>query len=170
MRRRLLGALPWVLFGIALIAAIAFAVLWQRLYAQEQERKEVRATAQEFATLLTNFSAATIEDDAAAIKEFAVGRFEEEVDVFFGEEAVAAIKEAEARSEGDIDSVFVQSVEQDSASVFAVVSETVTNVNIPEARTDILRMEISMIDTDAGWKVDQVDIVQSPGGAPLPGS
>jgi Mce-associated membrane protein len=167
---RSIKALPWALFAIALAAAITFAVLWQQLAAQEQERKEVRATANEFATVLTNFSADTIEKDAARIKEFAVGRFEEEVDVFFGEEAIAAIKEAQARSRGDIDSVFVQSIDEESASAFAVVSETVTNVNTPEPRTDILRMEISMVETESGWKVDQVDILQSPGAPPLPGS
>jgi Mce-associated membrane protein len=160
--RRLLRALPWILFGVATIVAIVFGVLWWQLRAQEQERREVRAFGQEFATELTNFSADTIEKDADEIKSFAVGQFAKEADVFFGERAIAAIKQAEATSQGDIDSVFVQTVEGDSASVFAVVSETISNV-ATEGRTDVLRMEIGMVKTESGWKVDRVDVLQSPG-------
>lgn len=154
--------IPWILFGIALAAAIAFGLMWQQLRALEQERKEVRAVGQEFATELTTFSSETIEADARAIKSFAVGQFAKEADVFFGAKAIDAIKEAQASSEGEIDSVFVQSLEDDSASVFAVVSETISNATT-RSRTDVLRMEIGLVKTDSGWKVDRVEVLQSPG-------
>jgi hypothetical protein len=163
MNVRVKVVLPWVLFAVALIAAIVFGVLWLQATAEQQEADDVRATATDVALALTNFSAKTIDQDVAEIEQHAVGRFAEEVDVFFGKEAIAAIEEAEGASEGKIESVFVQEIEGEDASAFVVVSETVRNARLAEARTDTIRFDISMIQTPDGWKADNVDIIQSPG-------
>lgn len=154
---------PWVLSALAFAAALVFFLLWQQERSDVREREEMARRASSFVVALTNFSAATIEEDAARIKAFAVGDFAEEADAFFGDEAIAAIKEAEAVSEGEIESLFVQELEGDSGSVFAVVSETVTNAERAQPQTETLRLEVGMIKTSAGWKVDRVEILQSPG-------
>lgn len=161
--------IPWALFVLAAAGAVTFGLLWNELQTEEERREEVLETASGFVTALTNFSAETIDVDAARIKSLAVGDFSEEVDAFFGEEAIAAIKEAEARSVGEIESLFIQSLDEDEASVFGVVTETITNSVATDPRTDILRLEVGMINTSDGWKVNRVDIFQAPGtGAPLP--
>lgn len=154
---------PWVLCALALAAAIVFFLLWQQERSAAQARAEMRSQADRFVTALTNFSAETIDDDAARIKSFAVGDFAKEAEAFFGDKAVAAIEEAGAVSEGEIESMFVQELEDDSGSVFAVVSETVTNSQRAQPQTDTLRLEVGMIETSSGWKVNRVDVLQSPG-------
>jgi hypothetical protein len=159
---------PWTLFVLAAGAAITFVILWQEAEAQGGEEEDVLATSEDFITALTNFSADTIDEDAERIKAFAVGDFEEEVETFFGPRAVEAIKEADATSSGEIEEIFIQSIEEDEASVFAVVSETITNASTAEPRTDTLRLEVGLIETGSGWKVDQVEVFQSPGQTLLP--
>jgi hypothetical protein len=154
---------PWALFLIAAVAAVTFGMLWQQGETEDARRAEVTQVAREFVTTLTNFSAATIEADADAIKSFAVGDFAEEADTFFGEEAVAAIADAEASSSGDIEALFIQSLEGDEASVFGVVNETVTNSGLGQPQTDTLRLEVGLIETSDGWKVNRVDVFQAPG-------
>lgn len=170
MRKKLLAALPWAIAALALAAAAVFAVLWQQGEAREREREEVRKAGESFVTALVNFSHETIVEDADRIRSFAVGRFEEEAGVFFGARAIEAIQEAEASSRGDIESLFVESVADDQASVFAVVSETITNAQATEPQTEIVRLHVEMVNVDDTWKVESVEVLQSPGAQPiLPG-
>jgi Mce-associated membrane protein len=163
------AALPWALAVIFLGTAVTFGVMWQQALNAEAEREEVSAAAREFVLALTNFSAETIEEDAEHIRSFAVGDFAEEARTFFGEEAIGAIREAEAVSSGEVERLFVQSIEDDQASAFAVVSETITNRATQEPTTDTLRLEVGMIKTQSGWRVNRVDVFQSPGTTTVPG-
>lgn len=172
-RRRRLPAIkvlvPWILFFVAAVAAVTLGALLLQQRSEDDLRVEARETARSFATALTNFSHETIDQDAQEIRSFAVGAFEQEVDAFFGPDAVAAIKEAAATSTGEIVALFVQSLEDDEASVFAVVEVTIANSATDEPQTDLLRMELGMIRTGGRWKVGRVDLFQSPGGG-LPGA
>lgn len=162
--------MPWTLVVLALGAAVTFLILWQEAETEGNEQDEVVAVATDFINALTNFSADTIDEDAEEIRSYAVGDFEEEVDTFFGERAIAAIKEADATSSGEIEEIFIQSLDEDEASVFAVVTETITNAATTEPRTDTLRLEVGLIETGSGWKVQSVEVFQSPGQTLLPGS
>lgn len=161
--------LPWLLLILALIVAGVFAYLWWGYRSEENDRREIEEVATRFTNALTDFSAATIERDVEEIKEFAVGTFSDEVETFFGQETIDAVKEADATSQGDIDGLYVQSIGESSASVFALVSETVTNASLTEPQTDTLRIEIDLIETTEGWKVESVQILQAPGGGLLGG-
>ncbi len=158
---------PWSLFVLASAGAVTLGSLWQQEVAEDRQVDEVTDAATSFVHALTNFSSETIDADAARIKAFAVGEFSEEAETFFGERAVAAIREAQATSVGEIESLFLQSVRDEQASVFAVVSEAVSNAGVTEPRTETLRLEVGLIKTPSGWKVNRVDVFQSPGG-PVP--
>lgn len=159
---------PWVLFGLALGAAVTFALLWTfDVGTAEGRQTEVRDTARRFLLALTNFSAQRIEDDVEEIRAFGVGQFAEEVEQTFSEERLAAIRENQVVSTGRVESVFVQSLEGSTASVFAVVNETIVNASLTAPRADVLRVELEMIETPDGWKVSTVEILQSPGSAPF---
>ena len=159
---------PWTLFVIAAGLAVTFAILWQEGDTQEADQEEVLSTSTDFINALTNFSADTIDQDAEEIKSFAVGDFEEEANTFFGDRAIEAIKKADATSTGEIEEIFVQSIDEDDASVFAVVTETISNSTTTEPQTDTLRLEVGLIQTGSGWKVDEVNVFQSPGQTLLP--
>ena len=157
--------LPWTLFGLALVAAVTFGVLWQQERSRANEQDELRAQATEFINDLTSLSAETAEADAEEIKQWAVGDFAEEAEVFYGDKAINAVKEADASTEGTIESLYVQSLADGEASLFAVIDYTVTNAGTTEPKTDTIRMSIEMISSDDGWKVNSVRVLESPGTA-----
>jgi hypothetical protein len=161
-------AFPWALFGVALVAAVTFALLWASGFGSGEERQaEVRDTARRFLVALTNFSSERIDQDVAEIRAFGVGQFAEEVEQTFSEDRLAAIRENQVVSTGRVESVFVQSLEGSTASVFGVVNETIVNASLTAPRADVLRVELEMIETPGGWKVNTVEILQSPGAAPF---
>ncbi|HVM35351.1 MAG TPA: hypothetical protein VM784_08410 [Actinomycetota bacterium] len=162
-KRRTLRILPWVLFVVAAAAAVTFGLLWNQARAEEARRADLVATARQFVSALTDFSSATISRDVEEIRSFAAGRFEDEVDELFSEETIAAISEAEARSESEIDAIFVQQLDETTASVFAVATVSIENNSVDEARTDVVRMEIGFVAQGDGWNVDSVELFQSPG-------
>ena len=161
--------LPWVVAGVAVGLAILFGILWQRAEGRDRRRAEVASTATQFLTALTNFDGRTIDRDAAEISGFAVGDFAEQVQTFFNDRARQALRKAKARSVGRVQKVFVESVNGQAASVFGVVGETVTNTGTTAPRQDTLRIEMDMIETKDGWKVNRVNILQSPNQGPLGG-
>jgi hypothetical protein len=160
-------ALPWTVAGIAIVAAILFALLWRAEAGRDDRAREVRAVGRAFLTALTNFGAETIDRDVQEIKAFAVGRFADEVEITFSEERIEAIRSQGATSTGEIDALFVQSVGDDTATLFGVVQETVAN-ETTTPREDTLRIEIGMIETADSWKVEQVELLQTPTALPTP--
>jgi hypothetical protein len=158
--------LPWFLLVLALTAAAAFGSLWLRAVSETDAEDELRAQARTFIGDLMSISAETAEADAAAIKDWAVGDFADEAEVFYGQEAIDAVVELKATTEGDVRELFVQSLEDGEGSVFAIVDHTVTNANTEEPKTDTVRMSIEMIDSEDGWKVNRVRIFESPGAPP----
>jgi hypothetical protein len=169
-RRRLpRAALPWAVAAVALVLAVTFGILWWSLQSRESRRSEVEEAARSFLTALTNFRADTIDQDVAEIRSFAVGAFAQEVEETFSAERLEAIRTNEAESRGRVRTVFVQTVGDDNATAFGVVDETVTNSSSPEPRTDVLRVELGLIETTEAWKVDRVEILQSPAGGLVEG-
>jgi hypothetical protein len=156
--------LPWALFVLSLATAITFALLWRGARADDVRRAEVAAAATRFLQALTNFKYTTIDSDVREIRSYAVGDFAQDVNQFFGAQAVQAIKAAKAQSVGQVRSVFIQSLAGSSSSVFGVVDEAVTNEATPTPRSQILRVDIEMIETKDGWKVNKVNLLQTPTG------
>jgi hypothetical protein len=167
--RRILGhrALPWGLFAVALAAAVTFAVLWLTDSGTDEATSEVRDTSRRFLAALTNFSAQTIEEDVEEIRSFGVGRFADEVEDTFSSSRIAAIRQNEVVSTGRVESVFVQTIEGSTATVFGVVNETIVNAVSVAPRVEVLRVELELIETPDGWKVSSVEILQSPAAAPF---
>lgn len=98
-----------------------------------------------------------------------MGDFADQVDEFFGPEAISKIKDAEAKSVGRVQSVFVQELSGATATVFGVVTEVVTNNSSPAPQNEVVRLNVQMIQTATGWKVSKVEILQSPGSSPIGG-
>lgn len=157
-------ALPWAAAALSLAAAATFGALWWGERADEARRADAEAAAGGFLHALTNFDAATIEADVEEIRGYAIGQFADEVEDTFSTDRLAAIRESRASSTGEIRSLFVQELGEDTATVFAVVDETVANATSPLPREDVLRIEIELIETAEGWKVGRVEILQSPAG------
>ena len=164
---RLKALLPWGPFTVALVAAVLFALLWQRSLAAEHRAADVRFTATRFLQALTNFRGDSIGADVADIRSFAVGDFADQVGTFFNAGTMDALRRAGTVSTGRIQSVFVESVNGATASVFGVVNESVGSGTSASTQTEVVRIHVDLIDTANGWKVSHVEILQSPTQSPI---
>ncbi len=158
--------LPWGLFVVAAALALVFALLWHRSQAGEHRAAEVKFTSTRFLQALTNFRGDSIDSDVADIRSFAVGDFANQIQTFFNSGTMDALRKAKAVSTGTIRSVFVESANDSSASVFAVVDESVGTTS-GNAQSEVVRIHLDMIDTAGGWKVSRVEILQSPSQNPI---
>jgi hypothetical protein len=159
------AVLPWALVAVLLAASLTNWWLLRSERREDARAAEITAIADDFMHALTSFSAGTIDADVARIKSFAVGDFAQQVDQTFSSDRIHQIEQAKVVSTSTVRSVFVESLDAESASVFGVVDETVTNNVSTERKTDVLRMEVHLIRTVEGWKVVQVNILQTPGQA-----
>ncbi|MGH2685010.1 MAG: hypothetical protein ACRDJP_06055 [Actinomycetota bacterium] len=168
VRRFLRGrGLPWTVALLAIAAAMVLGLLWRSEAGRDDRAREVRAVGRAFLTALTNFSADTIDRDVEEIRAFAVGRFADEVEVTFSEDRIEAIRSQGATSTGEIEAVFVQNVGEDTATLFGVVQETVAN-ETSTPREDTLRIEVNLIETADSWKVEEVELLQTPSAPATP--
>jgi len=156
-------ALPWVLAVVFLGTTLTNWWLLRSDRQQDARAATVRSTATSFLTALTNFSATTIDQDVSRIKTYAVGDFATQADQTFSATRIAQIKRARVDSRATVRNVFVENVSGDQATVFGVIDESVTNSASASPRTDVLRVEVGMIETSGGWKANSVDILQTPG-------
>jgi hypothetical protein len=157
---------PWALFGAALVAAVAFGVLLKikadEISREDSEQDAVRRQATEFIVTLTNVTFETIDSDVAELKEMATGQLRDEIDQLFSDENTTAIKEAEVQLHGEIDEVFIESLGDETAKVFVVVSLDVSNRDSDAPVPGIARMELGLRLTSATWKADMLELLQSP--------
>ena len=169
LRRIVSGrVLPWVLAGVFL--ATTLGALWLLRNEQRGDARvsAVKSMTRDFLTALTTFGATTIDTDVQRIRSYAVGDFATQVQQTFSDARIAQIKSAKVVSRGSVRSVFPEDVAGSQATVFAVVDETVTNGSDQSSRTEVLRVEVGLIETTDGWKVNSVNILQSPGVTPAP--
>jgi hypothetical protein len=155
--------LPWVLTLVFLATTLTNWWLLRNDHREDARADQATTVARQFLRALTTFSADTIDRDVERIRSFAVGDFASQVDDTFSDQRISQIKQAEVVSTSTVRSVAIEDLAQDSATVFGVVDERVTNNVSPAPRDDVLRVELHLIETTTGWKVEQVDILQTPG-------
>ena len=160
---------PWLLALIFLTASLINWALLRGEKNEDAEKAQVESVSRDFLRALTNFGAKTIEKDVARIKSFAVGDFQQQVNDTFGRDQIRQLRENEVESVGKVERLFTEQLAGDTATVFAVVQETVDNKAASGPRTDLLRIEVQLIHTDAGWKISRVDILPSSGSLPSGG-
>lgn len=164
----------WLAWGVALLAIAAaafFGVQWADLYNRERTREEVRAEATTLAARLTTFTGEDIENWLAEMERNATGEYAEQLDQIFDQQQRDNLRDAQVESVGDVENLYVQDVNGDEATAFAVVTQTYVNVNTPGPVEDHQRMEIGLQRVDGEWLVSSV-IVLGPAGvvAPVEGS
>ncbi|HWH33457.1 MAG TPA: hypothetical protein VNU01_12375 [Egibacteraceae bacterium] len=161
----------WSVAAVTTVIALLFAVMWAPLYSQDRARDRVRAAAEQLVLHLTTFEGATIDDWVQETQRRATDEYAEEVNTLFDPELRAALRDAEAKSVGRLVNLFVQDVDGDDATVFAVVRQTITNARAPQPVEDELRMQISLVREGGTWKAARVEVLgpQESGQAPAPG-
>lgn len=172
-RRR--SGLVWAvgILSVLLVAAVAFAVIagmkWADLHAAERSREEVREQATALVLSLTTFEGENIEEWVADAQGRATGDYAEQLSTLFDQSLRDALREQKVVSRGEVDQLFVQNVDGDEASVFALVTQTIVNATTSDPVQDELRMDITMERVDGKWLASDVAVLGPAGlvgGAP----
>lgn len=126
-----------------------------------EARPAVEERVTEVVNLLTNYDATDIDQVVARMLEITTGSFRKDYGETFEQGFAEAIKEASTSARGQIltgpDVAFRS---PDEAVAVLRVEQTIQNNRIPEGRSYVDVMQITLINTaDGGWKADRVEIL-----------
>ena len=126
-----------------------------------EAKPEVENRVTEVVNLLTNYDATDIDQVVERMLEITTGSFREDYGETFEQGFAEAIKEASTSARGQIltgpDIAFRS---PDEAVAVLRVEQTIQNNRLPEGRSYIDVMQITLINTvDGGWKADRVEIL-----------
>lgn len=160
-RSVLRSMLPWVVTLAAVALAVFSTLQWRALATDQSTRAEVEAVAAAFLLELTTWDASDgLGDTRDQLASYGTGAFLDEVDELFGAELSAELRDVAATSEGEIQDVFLQRVEDDRAVVFGVVLQTQdTTETDPDTIARSARVVLERV--DGTWKVSQVQMVDA---------
>jgi Mce-associated membrane protein len=147
---------------IGVLGTLLFGGLWVTDRRTDQGEQAMAGTAEEFLLALTNFDAATVDEDFDSIVELGTGDFHDQADQFFGSDVREALKEVQASSRGEIRDLYVQSFDGDRGRVFAVVDQTIANNRFPQPQADQLRVELTLRHTGGSWLISDVLVLEAP--------
>jgi hypothetical protein len=158
----------------ALVLAIALAGTLGLLLARESEtepaevgsfladaKPEVEDRVVEVVNLLTNYDATDIDQVVERMLEITTGSFREDYGETFEQGFAEAIKEASTSARGQIlTGPDVSFRSPDEAVAVLRVQQTIQNNRLPEGRSYVDVMQITLINTaEGGWKADRVEIL-----------
>jgi hypothetical protein len=166
-RRKMPGLAALAALGLA--GTVGFGVAWA-LKGDGPPTTAVATSARNLVLALTNFDPGTISADFAQIQRDSTGAFAGQARRFFGTSIQQELTSADAASRGTLEDLYVQSVDGDHASVFAVVSQRYLNKNAGQPVSDTLRLALGMTDIGGTWKTSSVQVLQQPVSSPTAGS
>lgn len=158
-------ALLWqarVGMGVGLLGLALAFVFYQGAAgsrAADADREAVLDAGSLMALRVTTFSGDSIDEWVADTQSLATGTYAEEVATLFDVEIRQGLADNQVQSVGQVTSTFVQDVEDDRATVFAVVRQTFTSLNQPQPISDELRMEIALERVDGEWLTSEVAVL-----------
>lgn len=158
----------------ALVLALAMAATLGLLLAREsetepaevgsflaEEKPEVEERVVEVVNLLTNYDATDIDQVVERMLDITTGSFREDYGETFEQGFGEAIKEASTSARGQIlTGPDISFRSPDEAVAVLRVEQTIQNNRIPEGRSYVDVMQITLINTaEGGWKADRVEIL-----------
>jgi hypothetical protein len=152
---------------LGVVLSIAFGLAWGNLNSQNDQRTAAAQAATTFLKDLTNFKPATVDADFAALQNWAANgsEFAKQAAQTFNSNIRHALIQAQASSQGQIRSIFVETLDPPHASAYAVVDQAYQNSKMTSPATDTLRLDVGMTDTAKGWRIETVT-VENPSGTP----
>jgi len=159
--RRDLPVGAWIAIAIAivLIGFLAVSVFFFRSNAPEHDRNSVLSTSRSFVTSLTTYNEGSLASQRTAVLSMSTGTFRADFDRLTGSSFADALHQTQASSQGKIVTLAVSSVSPDNATVLGVVDVTVSNKDLKTPRVDRQVIQIALVRTSSGWKVDAVTVL-----------
>jgi hypothetical protein len=143
---------------LGLIGTLVFAVLWAGASGSGGSDPAMVGAARSFLTDLTNFDAKSVDADFSSINAMATGTFSSQATKFFNSSIRSELESALAESRGQIRSLYVQTDNGTSASVYAVVDQVYVNNKISTPQSDVLRILVNLAKVGPSWKISDVTV------------
>src|SRR5437870_9338283 len=143
-----------ILIAILVAAVLAESVLLSRGNTDAAARANVIETSQRFLALLTTYNAATLDRQRQAVLAMATGKARTDIQQVTGTGFRTTIQSAQADSRGTVTRASVESVIGDSATALCVVQISTTNKDRKTPRIEEDLIEVSLVHTSSGWKID----------------
>ena len=127
---------------------------------EAERRDEAIEVSREFAEALSSHDHRDLDASFEAVRELSTGSFLEDFDTTFASpELRAALEQAESISEAEIyTEPMLADLQDDRASTFTVVEQRVTAKDQPEPVERLVRIVLTLVETDEGWRVDAVEV------------
>jgi Mce-associated membrane protein len=148
-----------ILIVVLVAAVVAESILVFRGNGSEHDRAAVQSVSRSFLVLLTTYNQSSLADQRTKVLALATGRFKDEFEQLTGSAFSSALQQTKADSRGQIVRLAVGSVSGDSATALGVVDVTVTNKDLKTPRVDRNLIELSLVRTTKGWRVDSVTVL-----------
>ncbi len=157
--------------ALCAVAAVGFGLAWASLQSQQDTQTQVRAVARQFVLDLTNLTPKTVDAQINDLLAASTGQFASQARSFFGGGIRQELEKAQPVEEGQVRALYVQSITGSRATVFAVVDDSYTNSALRASgqgrQTDVLRLDLGMVDASRGWKIASVTVLGGPAGGVL---
>jgi Mce-associated membrane protein len=150
-----------VLFGLMAFLPSAAPIKSKatRAAAQVSSQEQITKVATRFTGNLVTFDYRTLDADLQRITRDATGNFQNQFHTALGGDLNVfrrAIEGSQAQSTGDVKGTSVSSRDESTATVLVFVSQTIRNKTHPAPRTELRLLELTLVKTAQGWKVDNV--------------
>jgi Mce-associated membrane protein len=131
--------------------------------ARARQSEAVEKVATRFATSLYSFNYQTIDADLDRIRDDSTGGFSRELETVLGEVDVfkKAIVDARGQSSGEVEGVDVREIRDGTATARVFVVQSIQNKKNPQPREQFSAVELTLVRTSGGWKVDDVQQFQA---------
>lgn len=158
-RRRPSAAALVIFILVALV--LAEAVLLFRGNTDERARTEVFQTASGFLSALTTYNSSIIEKQRDRVLSLATGKFRQDYTQVTSPTFIETLRKTQADQKGTVLKVAVASVQGDTATVLSLVRTSTTNKDLKAPRVEQIVIELSLVHTRNGWKIDAVQLLGS---------
>ena len=148
-----------LVLAILLALTLAESVLLFRGNNGDRSRTEVLSASTNFLTALTTYNSSSIERQRRQVLSLAAGKFRQQYEQVTSAAFLKTLSDTKADQRGQVIRAAVSSVQDDSASVLALIRTTTTNKDLKAPRIEQSVIELSLVHTKGGWKIDNVTIV-----------
>jgi hypothetical protein len=148
-----------ILFGIMAFAPSSSPIKTGavRTVTQASAESELRNVAQQFSQTVINYDYRSVDDTIRKVKTLTTDSFAEQYHTALrGDLNVyrRRILELKAVATGELRSVSVQSIEDDTATVIVLSTQTLRSRKTSGAERRFNLLELALVKTSSGWKVD----------------
>jgi Mce-associated membrane protein len=149
-----------VALALAVVAVVLGVVLLTRGDSPRDRRDEVVQASERFALALSSYDYRHLDADFDRVRSMSTAGFREEFEDLLGGPTFAdALRASEAVSTARVQTgPLVGSLAEDEARTFTVVEQRITNKDTPEPRAVRTRVELYLVKTTQGWKIDRVSV------------